>query len=304
MKRILVLMSTYNGHAYLREQVLSILRQQCSAEVKLRIRDDGSTDDTCEQIMKLSATFPGRIELFRGENIGYNASFFALMEDAEGYDYYALSDQDDVWQPDKLQRALSFLEKEDASVPLLYACTSVMTDKKLKPIGETRKKKRDLTLYNTQIQNICPGHNQVMNEALLKKVRGPWDIQKIYVYDLWIANTAALYGKILFDNTPHTYYRQHESNELGSKAGRIGKLIRAGKRAFAGDGEKNRKQMAYFAACHKEDLQKAGAYDEIERFLAARSFRKRSLYLVKSRLYRQSRVETAAFRLAVWLGKY
>ena len=304
MKRILVLMSTYNGHAYLREQVLSILRQQCSAEVKLRIRDDGSTDDTCEQIMKLSATFPGRIELFRGENIGYNASFFALMEDAEGYDYYALSDQDDVWQPDKLQRALSFLEKEDASVPLLYACTSVVTDKKLKPIGETRKKKRDLTLYNTQIQNICPGHNQVMNRALLEIVQRPRDVSLIYVYDLWIANLAALYGVIRFDPTPRTLYRQHGNNELGSSGSTLGKLVKAGKRSLAGEGKKNQKQMAYFAEENRSALEQAGLYGAVQELLAADTFAKRARFAAHCPFYRQSRAETLAFRAAVLLGKY
>ena len=302
--RILVLLSAYNGEALLEEQLRSILAQKCGAEITVRVRDDGSADGTAALVQKLQEIHPGRIELIRGENLGYNGSFFTLLSGAYGYDYYALCDQDDVWMEDKLQSALDFLEKEDPGTPLLYACPSVMTDADLHPIGETRRKEREITIRNTQVQNICPGHNQVLNQTLLELVRGPWETSEMYVYDLWIANTAALYGKILFDDSPHTFYRQHGTNELGSSGSRIGKLLKAGKRAFAGEGEKNRRQMAYFARCHELALKKAGVYEDILRFLSARRFGQRTKLVLRFPFYRQSRVETAALKLAVWLGKY
>ena len=191
-----------------------------------------------------------------------------------------------------------------AAGPALYSCPSVTADTDLNPVGMTRKKLREITPANTLIQNICPGHNQVLNDALLKIVQKPRDVSQIYVYDLWIANLAVLYGKICFDNTPHTLYRQHGTNELGSKGTRFGKLVKAGRRAFGGEGGKNKRQMAYFARLHREELAEQGLYDSVRELLEADSFGKRLRFTVHCPFYRQSRVETLAFKTAVLFGKY
>ena len=300
--RVLVLLAANNGEKYIREQIESVLAQEVSFDLTVRVRDDGSSDSTARIVRELAAEHPGRIELIQGENIGYNANFFTLLDGASDHDYYALCDHDDKWMPDKIAAALRMLEKEDG--PALYAAPSVMTDADLNPVGETRRQQRPFTLANTLIQNICPGHNQVLNDALLKIVQKPRDVSQIYVYDLWIANLAVLYGKICFDNTPHTLYRQHGTNELGSKGTRFGKLVKAGRRALSGEGGKNKRQMAYFAKLHREELTEQGLYDSVEELLEADSFGKRLRFTAHCPFYRQSRVETLAFKTAVLLGKY
>ncbi len=303
-KRLLVLMSTYNGEKYIHEQIHSILKQDTTLEIHIRIRDDGSTDKTCDVVNKLQECYPGKIELVRGKNIGCNASFFELLNCASDYDYYAISDQDDVWLQDKLQVACESLNREDNALPLLYASTSYLVDDKLKPYGITRKQERRFTLYNTLVQNICPGHSHVMNNALLKIIQGKIDTSRVYAYDSWITNMAVLYGKVIFNNTPFTCYRQHNKNLMGSSAGGFGQLSKSAKRALMGDGCKYRKQIEYFVKYNEKELRRQGYYNELIHFVDAKSLKEKINYIFHSKLYRQKKIETVAFYAAVLLGRF
>lgn len=303
-KKILVMMSTYNGEKHLREQIDSILNQQTEHEVHLKIRDDGSKDQTCAIIEEYMSKYPDRVELRPRVNKGYNGSFFSLIQHAEGYDYYAISDQDDVWLPDKLQVACDAIDRVKEDMPLLYASTSYLVHDDLKPYGTTRKKVREMGMYNTIIQNICPGHTQVMNNRLIEKLKTEIDPSRIYVYDSWIQNVANLYGRILFDNEAHTYYRQYEGNQLGSGVGRIGQLLASRKRTDTGDGHKYKNQIGYFLETYEEELKKKGVFSEVQKLVDTGSFGKRLKFFFSSKLYRQSRLESLAFRVAVLTKNY
>lgn len=303
-KNVLVLMSSFNGEKYIKEQIQSIMSQVSEYQIDLCIRDDGSNDSTCTIVQEMQKEYPGRIELIVGERKGYNESFFSLIKGASNYTYYALSDQDDVWLPDKIQTACEKLCAEANDIPLLYASTSFLVGDDLKPYGTTRKMVRSLSFYNTIIQNICPGHTQVMNNALLNLINVDIDYSKIYVYDSWITNVAMLYGKILFDNDSHTYYRQHKRNQLGSGASKIQKIITSKKRIFAGGGSKYREQIRLFYKTFSHDEKLLKYYDELQKFLTAQSFISRLNYILGSKLYRQSRVETIAIYIAIVFGLF
>ncbi len=303
-KTILVMMSTYNGEKYLREQIDSILNQKTDYEVHLRIRDDGSKDGTCDVIEEYMANYPNKVEIIRGENLGYNGSFFSLIRGAEGYDYYSISDQDDVWLPDKLQIACDAIDNVKEDIPVLYASTSYLVLDDLVPYGTTRKKERDMAMYNTIIQNICPGHTQVMNNRLLAMLKADIDTSRIYVYDSWIQNVANLYGRIVFDNDSHTYYRQYEGNQLGSGVGKMGQLMTSVKRDKTDDGKKYRRQIEYFVEKNRIALEKLDLLNELERFVSSRTMTKRLKYCLFGKTYRQRKTETLLFRIAVLLGKY
>ena len=297
-------MSAYNGSKYIKEQVLSIINQKTQNDVTIRIRDDGSVDETTEIIMQLRNEYPNKIELIRGNNIGYNASFFYLLNNAKGYDYYAISDQDDVWLDNKLETAVKALEKEKEDIPLLFASTSFLVEDDMQPYGTTRKKQRPFTIYNTIIQNICPGHTQVFNNKLLELVNRKIDVENIYVYDSWITNLAMLYGKIVFDNDSYTYYRQHRQNQLGYGKGRIGQLLTSAKHTKKGDGSKYRRQIKYFVCLNKEELMKQGYYKELYRFADSKGFISRLKVVLRNKIYRQKRMETIAFYCAYMIGKF
>ena len=300
--RVLILLSSYNGEKYLPEQAESVLAQEGDFTLTLRIRDDGSKDATGETVRALQEKYPGRVEYIRGENLGCNASFFALLDGAEGYDFYGLCDQDDKWLPGKVEAAVTALQSLQG--PALWACPSLTADVDLNPVGVTRKKLRAITPANTLIQNICPGHNQFFNNELLALIQKPRDASQIYVYDLWIAGLAALYGQILFDETPRTLYRQHGGNELGYGKGRLGRILKAGRRAMEGEGDKNKRQMAYFAKENAAALEPLGLTKAVEAFLKADSFGKRLRVILHCPFYRQSRLESFLFRAAYLLGKY
>lgn len=306
-KKIQVLLSSYNGQEYIREQIESIMKQTGVKRVDLLIRDDGSTDETRVIIDDLTRKYPNRIKCIYGSNIGYNGSFFELINNAGEYDYYAFSDQDDVWLSNKLFNACKRLEYENQNIPLLYGSQSYLVGDDLIPYGMTRSKVREFTIYNTLVQNICPGHTQVFNNALLERLKIGVDVSKIYVYDSWITNIAMLYGKICFDNHAYTYYRQHYDNSFGSGTGKVGQLISSIKHAQTGDGPKYRKQIRYFAEMNKEELKKKGCYDNIVEFTVLCGSRF-SLNKVKNvfqeKFFRQRKIETLALYLAIILGRY
>ena len=298
------MMSTYNGGKHVAEQIESIMRQQCDYYIRLIIRDDGSSDETCKIVKRCIEEWPERIELIEGDNEGYNASFFELIMKAGGYDYYSISDQDDVWLENKIQTACDMLEKEKPTIPLLYASTSYLVHDEMVPYGITRKKSKPLKLYNTIVQNICPGHSQVFNNELLKLLQRPIDTNLLYVYDSWITNTANLYGKILFDNTPHTLYRQYSGNQLGYGAGPLGRIRTSIKRNRSNDGYKYRKQIEYFIRFNEAKLKPSKEYHELLRFINAKKWHQRLLYSMSTKLYRQNIIETILLRFAILFGRF
>ena len=214
-KKIVVLLSTYNGENYLKEQLDSILNQKTVHQLDLMIRDDGSTDETTKILKNYENAYPNRVKVLYEKNIGYIQSFFELIRKAEGYDYYALSDQDDIWLEDKIEIAISKCESSGQNGPLLYGSSSFLVNDKLEKMGETQKDLHGITWDNVLIQNIFPGHAQVFNDALCQILKKEIDCTKVYVHDFWITYMALLYGTTIFDNESHTLYRQHGTNTVG-----------------------------------------------------------------------------------------
>ena len=130
MKKVQVLLSAYNGEKYLEEQIRSILAQE-HKQLTLLIRDDGSTDHTIDIIKRYADNYEN-VAYYTGKNLGVQQSFFNLMKHADKTaDFYAFADQDDVWMPDKITRAIALLEKESTDLPLLYASETKLVDEHL-----------------------------------------------------------------------------------------------------------------------------------------------------------------------------
>lgn len=215
MYTIQVLLSTYNGEKYICSQLDSILNQK-DVNVKLLIRDDGSTDST-PSILREYARTHENVSFFRGRNHGVIASFFRLFELAEfDADYYALADQDDVWDEDKLITACAKLSDTDNSLPSLYCCNAVITDIKLQPIIKASAQKKLIPDFkNALIENIARGGSIVFNQSLLKNIQIPMP-SGVYMHDWWLYLVASCFGTVIYDPSPHYKYRQHEDNVLGA----------------------------------------------------------------------------------------
>lgn len=306
--KIGVLLSAYNGEKYIAQQIESIMKQKNSNHLTLLVRNDGSTDDTSKILKNLESKYDN-LQVINGSNIGLIASFFELLKiglNEYNFDYYSFSDQDDYWLKDKLQTAVDCIERENNNIPILYGCRSIVADEKLNKTGFlTQAKECRITFYNTAIRNIVIGHNQVLNKKLAEVlVEHHQDFNNIYSRDLWIENVAAVTGKIIFDNTPHTLYRMHSHNQLGygkRKLDRVrGHLIRLKKK----EPQKMAKQLEYFVKCYKKYLSAKEKKKAKYFFNMQSGMLNRMKYMKRTKLYRQNKKETRSFKILYVIGSY
>lgn len=302
MSDVVVLVSTYNGSKYLREQLDSILEQ--SYPVDVLIRDDGSSDDTISIIEEYMDNFP-QVQLIKGENVGCLQSFFALLRAAKGYRYYAFSDQDDVWFKDKIEVAIKHLQALNEDKPCVYASCSLIVNEFLEGNKHTQHNCRGLSFYNVIVQNIMPGHTQVMNQKLVDMTLAYTnDFSQLFVHDFWIAMIAVTFGECYFDNEPHTYYRQHENQVIGYGHGRFSWIWERLVHVKDGVARQITHQDDYFLATF-EDLLQADQVCELKRLLhSQRNVFTRIAYLWRARVYRQRHFETLLFYVLYLLGGY
>lgn len=204
---VVILMSTYNGEKYIREQIDSILNQK-NVQVKIIIRDDGSTDNTVEIIQN---EYP-EIELIIGENVGYKLSFHMLMSNAPDAEYYAFSDQDDYWYENKLIKAIDIVKKHK-EVPFFYFSNLEIVDSKLERIGFMYKGIKKLDKYCTLVENLSYGCTILFNHKMLKIAKT--SIPQSISHDGWINLIGAFFGKYYYDPNAYIKYRQHSTNVLG-----------------------------------------------------------------------------------------
>lgn len=208
---IAVLMSTYNGERFLKEQLESIFSQK-SVNVSLFIRDDGSTDRTIDIIKKYQHK-GSRVYLEQGQNIGPVNSFLSLIYRNREYEYYALADQDDLWESDKLISAVNILKKYFDTPALYYSALTLVDSREnyLRTVVPSKVSKAT-SLLNFQ----ATGCTIVYNAALLKIIM-KYKPKNIYMHDAWLTVIASYFGICLLDETSHIKYRQHEKNVVGMK---------------------------------------------------------------------------------------
>lgn len=172
MKKVAVLLACYNGEEYIREQIISILEQR-NVDVTIYISDDGSTDSTLNIINKLKKKYPEKIYLFNGPKRGFAQNFLSLIRnEIVSGDFYAYSDQDDIWMDSKLEKGTAVLNKFSNITPNLYCSRTINTDRFLNIISMSPIFKRKPSLRNSLVQNLASGNTMVFNEAtrqLLKK---------------------------------------------------------------------------------------------------------------------------------------
>ena len=228
-----VLLASYQGARYIREQLESITRQS-HTNWTLTVSDDGSTDDTvalCEAFAREHGDH--RVRLIRGPGRRSTANFMHLVravEPGSGNDLIAFSDQDDVWLPEKLARAVTAIGSLRLSVaqPALYAARTQLVDENLKPIGISRLPQRPLGFGNALLQNVASGNTMVFNQPLLRLMRRVKPEHAV-LHD-WTAYqvVTGCGGHMHFDPEPCLLYRQHDHNLIGSQGRSWDKVLRMG----------------------------------------------------------------------------
>lgn len=298
MKKVQILLSSYNGEKYIREQIDSILKQDYP-NISLLIRDDGSTDKTVDIIKEYVANDP-RISFYQGENVGVRESFFDLMRNADtSMDYYALSDQDDVWKPHKISRAIMLLGDCDKQ-PALYCGRTELVTQELIPIKSTIKKAPIRPHFgNALVENIATGCTCVFSRSLMELVVN--HIPEFTVmHDWWLYLSASAFGKVVFDEEACVLYRQHEHNMIGTKATYY-EEFRNRLRNYKSNRGQIRKQLNEFQRLYEVDIPDR----ELLKLVldAKRHFFCRWRIVVGKAVYRQRFVDNIIFKLLFLFGK-
>lgn len=223
---ILILMASRNGARWLPAQLASIAAQSRS-DWALWVSDDGSADGTRRLVAGFAAQRAGRnpVRLVEGPQAGSaGANFLSLLARPElplgPATHVAFADQDDLWYPDKLARALAQLQ--GVAGPALYGAQSRHVDAQGRPTGGlSRRPRRPVGLQNALVQNLVSGHSAVLNPAgaaLARRLGAP---PGVAFHDWWLSQLLlGCGGRLLIDGETVLDYRQHgQGNTLGAPAG-------------------------------------------------------------------------------------
>ena len=214
MKTLQILMSTYNGAKYIREQMDSLLDQNCEklgkAAFRIVIRDDGSSDGTQDILEEYAGRYPEKVSWYQGENHGVIRSFFELLQRVDASDYYAFCDQDDIWFPEKISLAVKWLDAQNQNQPLLYYSLSEMFDEN-GVLGLQEPPKNSLCFRRAMTGTFGVGFSMVVNKRLRDEML-KCDPDKVHSHD-WLAGAIALgFGKIYVESKICARYRRLETS--------------------------------------------------------------------------------------------
>lgn len=213
-KKVLVLMSTYNGEKYLNEQINSLLRQE-AVDLEILVRDDGSSDSTLSILKDYSKN--DLLTWYNGANLRSAKSFMDLINNAYEADYYAFCDQDDIWNSNKLYIAISELEKvKEKDLPALYCSNYQLVDEKLNNLPDNSHV--STTTFNAALVSSCAtGCTVVFNYQLLKILQ-KYNPENIVMHDDWAHKVClAVNGIVIYDSGKMLKYRQHGNNVDGGQ---------------------------------------------------------------------------------------
>ena len=215
---VCILLSAYNGEKYLDEQLESLIRQE-GVDIHILVRDDGSKDTTRDIVRRWQDTHPCIIDFVQGENVGFAMSFTLLLQEAVNryptVEYFAFCDQDDVWLPEKMQKAVEKLEIEAKDIPVAYCSNTRLVDSNLRFIRMGWKKgEARLTKERALIQCFATGCTMVFNRRAVDVYVSHLP-EVIKVHDFLMYQLCMFLGKVIYDENSYILYRQHGNNQIG-----------------------------------------------------------------------------------------
>jgi glycosyltransferase involved in cell wall biosynthesis len=300
---IVIMLSTYNGGKYL-PQLLESIKNQYFKNWILFWRDDGSSDNSVAIVEEFCASYElGKCCRLDGypSRLGALGSFMMLLQHAPDTSAnFAFCDQDDIWLPQKLERAMTLINNAKTNNPLLYCSRLKVVNEDLHEIGDTKYPKKLMSIANALSQNIVSGCTIVMNGAARKLVTSTLPPEKT-MHDWWCyIVVTAVGGQVIFDNEPSILYRQHATNVVGIPKTLTVRLIRAYERGaseFLDLLLKHLKSLddinQYFTKESKHIIKKTNAI-----FVGNTLARLYNIF--NAGLYRQSIIETIG--LYIWLS--
>ena len=217
-----ILLSTYNGSAYLDALLESITCQDCE-DWSLLIRDDGSTDGTGDIVQRWRRNHPDKIRLIDehpNNNLGAVRSFSRLLEHSSAA-YVMFADQDDVWLADKVRLTLEAMRRHEAKMgatrPVLIHTDLTVVDEDLRVLSKSLWRYQDVVpgrnprLSRIMVENCAWGCTTMLNRPLVTTIGSIPPEAAYHVW--WIALVAAAFGDIVAVHRQSILYRRHEGNE-------------------------------------------------------------------------------------------
>jgi glycosyltransferase involved in cell wall biosynthesis len=225
---VAILMCTYNGEAFLAEQIDSIERQDYK-NWTLYVNDDGSEDTTLNILKSYQKKWGSKkLIIRRGPQKGFCQNFLQIICDKKiNADLYFLCDQDDVWMPHKLSHTIKKMSKLDVSKPNLYCArtTYVSSDAK-RILGQSDLFLKPPSFKNAIVQSIAGGNTMAFNNPLRTKAL-KYQRADVVSHDWWLYILNELKGgQTLYDTESTILYRQHSRSLIGANTGFLAKVKR------------------------------------------------------------------------------
>ncbi len=223
---ITIALAAYNGEKYIREQMDSLLEQDIEESVRIIAADDSSSDTTFDILQEYAQNYPKKITVYKNDVPTGSAkgNFFKLLKDIDD-DYVMLSDQDDVWQPEKVRLTYEKMKELEAQFtsdcPLLVFADVMVVDEKLEIISPSMARYQKTAPYHNRlnhylVQNNIIGCTVMINRALLKYL--DFEPKTCMMHDWWLGLLASSFGHIGFVDRALMKYRQHGNNQMGTRA--------------------------------------------------------------------------------------
>ncbi len=300
---VYVLLSTYNGEKFIAQQLDSLL-SQTYINTHILIRDDGSNDSTVKIIQKYTAIH-SNISFTAGTNIGVVSSFLSLLSATPGSEenLYAFCDQDDVWIPEKIERAVTQLVNQTTPEKTLYCSKQQYVDDNLRPIGESPTPKA-IGFHNAIVENIAVGCTVVFGSYIREKMLQA-SSRDMIMHDWWAYLIASSFGHVIYDARPSIKYRQHSSTVTGFEPG-----LRKLKNRFFNffhrwqlqqhEGLDSLNQAVKFAVQYPElPPEHKHKLDQLISLRQTKNFAQRLDYLLKTDIRRTNLMETLALKAMI-----
>ncbi len=214
---VAILLCTFNGKYYLSEQLQSI-ENQTHKNWQLYISDDGDCKETYKILNEFKSRYKeGQVVILVGPKSGFVKNFLTLASNKSiNADYFAFSDQDDIWVADKLERSIQYLKSSHKDRPALYCSRTIIVDKKNNEIGLSPLFEKPPSFANALVQNIGGGNTMLFNQSARKLLIEAGADIPVITHDWWMyLLVIGCDGFVKYDHQPSLRYRQHESNLVG-----------------------------------------------------------------------------------------
>lgn len=302
MAEVQILLGTRDGGRYLGPQLASFAGQTLN-DWSLVASDDGSSDNSIAILERFGAARPGaELRVVSGPRLGVAANYLHLLEHAdEAARYVALSDQDDIWFPEKLLRATQSLRRLPPGTPAIYGAQSRLIDAAGRPLKMRRLTRKVPSFSNALVQNILAGNTIVLNNAALQLSKRAMPSVMPPFHDWWLyALICGVGGRVVIDQTPVLGYRQHRHGVLGAHAGWAARAKRA---TLLANGTWRQWALQHHAALGSVSAEFLPAHRaQLEKWVQGHRGLARLSLMVMMKIHRQSIAGTAALGAAAMVG--